>query len=635
MFETNADDKKYIKNYNLVENLKYIMRETWQWQKGFIFVSLLYSFTVTVNQYIPIFMPKYIIDVITKNGSRQKLIFLIITCIIIKIVSSEICDIQEKGLLWRLTHIRMKLAYLRIKKCFTMDYENMETPIVLDYMEKAKKSTHEEVQMLGGGAIPSADENTVGIMGLYRNFSVLLMNLFSLFFSGVLIVFVNPYIVITMFLLALCSFKALDQAKKEDAEKFWNVIADKWRRIGYLRTVTKDFGYAKDIRVYNLMEWLNKKQKDVNRQTHEMYKVHYFRWIKFAALMQIFTAIQEIVLYVWLIYCVLRMNMPIGDFVMYLGIVKMFSANALSLFDTLTTMRRQSIETNDYRTFIEFPDRIDESTLETIEKEELNLKSNVQYEFKFEHVSFRYPGQKNYVLKDLNFDIKDGQKLAIVGVNGVGKTTLLKLLMRLYEPSEGRILLNGKDIRTYKKESYYKVFAPVFQNVESFAFSLGQNVSMKEENQTDYALAEKSICKAGLENKVKALPRGIKTEILKFLHKEGIELSGGEKQKMALARALYKDAPVIILDEPTAALDPIAEYTMYTNFNSIVKEKTTIFISHRLSSTRFCDSIIVLSNGGIVEQGTHETLLRSNGLYTDLFEKQARYYKESNIENPD
>ena len=220
-----------------------------------------------------------------------------------------------------------------------------------------------------------------------------------------------------------------------------------------------------------------------------------------------------------------------------------------------------------------------------------------------------------------------GKRLAIVGKNGSGKTTFIKLLCRLYDPTEGEIRLNGVDIREYDYEEYLKLFSVVFQDFKLFAFSLGQNVATAMEY--DREKAEQCLVKAGFAERLKGMPKGTDTALYKDFESEGVEISGGEAQKVALARALYKDAPIVVLDEPTAALDPVAEAEVYTKFNELIGDKTAVYISHRLSSCQFCDEIAVFEEGAVVQRGSHEELLREgNGLYLELWTAQAQYYKE-------
>ena len=252
-----------------------------------------------------------------------------------------------------------------------------------------------------------------------------------------------------------------------------------------------------------------------------------------------------------------------------------------------------------------------------------------KYEFVFENVSFKYPRQEKWVLKNINLTIDANKKLAVVGNNGAGKTTFIKLLMRLYEPTGGRILLNGIDIRKFEIKSYYKIFAPVFQDMECFAMSIKQNVSMKGLEYTNDTKVFDTLNRSGLTKKINRLDNGIQTELLKIFNNKAVDLSGGEKQKLALARALYKDANVLIFDEPTAALDAIAEDTMYRQFDKMIENKTAIYISHRLSSTRFCDQIVMFANGTIAEMGTHSELLANNKLYNEMYNMQSIYYQDT------
>lgn len=339
--------------------------------------------------------------------------------------------------------------------------------------------------------------------------------------------------------------------------------------------------------------------------------------------MNICVLIQNGILYGWLIYNVICRGMTIGNFSLYLGILMAFSNNVVQCFDVIADTKRASLEIDDYRSFVE---------LEEQTKSGVDIIDNInfdKYEFVFENVSFKYPRQEKWVLKNINLTIDANKKLAVVGNNGAGKTTFIKLLMRLYEPTGGRILLNGIDIRKFEIKSYYKIFAPVFQDMECFAMSIKQNVSMKGLEYTNDTKVFDTLNRSGLTKKINRLDNGIQTELLKIFNNKAVDLSGGEKQKLALARALYKDANVLIFDEPTAALDAIAEDTMYRQFDKMIENKTAIYISHRLSSTRFCDQIVMFANGTIAEMGTHSELLANNKLYNEMYNMQSIYYQDT------
>jgi len=259
-----------------------------------------------------------------------------------------------------------------------------------------------------------------------------------------------------------------------------------------------------------------------------------------------------------------------------------------------------------------------EGTIPT-EKRDDNL-----FDIEFRDVSFKYANAEGYALSHVNQKIRLGTKNAVVGKNGAGKTTFIKLLCRLYEPTEGQILLNGVDIRYYDYEEYAKLFAIVFQDFNLFSFPLGENVA----SGVDYDKARAAECleKAGFKERLSKLEKGLDTPLFQYDDENGVEISGGEAQKIAIARSLYKDAPFVIMDEPTSALDPVAEYDIYQRFDQMVEGKTSVYISHRMSSCRFCDNIIVFDDGKIVEQGSHDQLMQNGGLYSELWNAQAQYY---------
>ena len=278
--------------------------------------------------------------------------------------------------------------------------------------------------------------------------------------------------------------------------------------------------------------------------------------------------------------------------------------------------------------FLDLPDRMYQGSL-TTEK-----RADRQYEVEFKDVSFKYPGSEDYALRHVSMKFKVGERLAVVGRNGSGKTTFIKLLCRLYDPTEGQILLNGIDIRKYKYEDYLQVFAVVFQDFQLLAFPLGQNVAAAQDY--DRKRAEKCLRMAGFGERLDSMPEGLDTCLYREFDEKGVEVSGGEAQKIALARALYKDAPFIVLDEPTAALDPIAEYEVYSHFDELVSDKTAIYISHRLSSCKFCDEIAVFDHGQVVQQGSHDSLLADeNGQYAKLWHAQAQYYEKHKDGEPE
>ncbi|MDE6318480.1 MAG: ABC transporter ATP-binding protein/permease, partial [Lachnospiraceae bacterium] len=312
----------------------------------------------------------------------------------------------------------------------------------------------------------------------------------------------------------------------------------------------------------------------------------------------------------------------IGEVTKYISAITLLQTQVSVVFSHIIRINTQNIYLESYNELMEVKNEKYDGTL-PVEK-----RFDNEYELEFRNVSFHYPNNDRLVLKNVSFQLKMGRKLAIVGANGAGKTTFMKLLCRLYDPTEGEILLNGIDIRKYDYNEYIRLFSIVFQDYKIFSFSLAENVAAGPEFDRDKVI--KSLQDAGIYERVKNMQSGIDTKLLKDQQdgdEEGIEISGGEKQKIALARALYRDAPMVILDEPTSALDPIAEQDIYTRFNDMVAEKTAVFISHRMSSCRFCDEIVVFDEGQIVQNGTHEKLVAdAGGVYSRMWEAQAQYY---------
>lgn len=310
----------------------------------------------------------------------------------------------------------------------------------------------------------------------------------------------------------------------------------------------------------------------------------------------------------------------IGSVTQYVASITAMSSGLGALFKTIGEMENNMPTLRKVFEFLEMPNVMYQGSLTTEKRSDRN------YEVEFRDVSFQYPGSDDWALRHVNMKFQVGQRLAVVGENGSGKTTFIKLLCRLYDPTEGVILLNGIDIRKYKYDDYMHIFAAVFQDFQLLAFSLAENVAASHEY--DEEKVRECLIKAGFGDRLVKMPEGVKTSLYREFDKEGVQISGGEAQKIALARALYKDAAFIILDEPTAALDPVAEYEVYTRFNDIVTDKTTIYISHRLASCRFCDDIAVFDRGSVIQQGTHELLLADKGgKYHALWHAQAQYYQ--------
>lgn len=378
---------------------------------------------------------------------------------------------------------------------------------------------------------------------------------------------------------------------------------------------------GKSIRLYNEQQLIEQKYLKAHGVIMKMYRDGLKDLNKKRAIMNLLDTLANLILYAFAIFRAVNGAMTAGEvvaFVVYLTTIQYALEN---VSDNIGGMLTKSQLWAQLFEFLDIPDEKYKGTIPT-EKRDDN-----EYEFEFKHVYFKYPDSEAYVLKDINLKWRIGEKMALVGKNGCGKSTLVKLLCRLYDPTEGEITLNGIDIRKYKYEEYMALFSVVFQDSKLFSFSLAENVAADTEY--DPARVEDCVRRAGLSERLDTMDKGIETCLYKDFDEQGVEISGGEAQKLCLARAIYKGAPFIVLDEPTAALDPISEHDIYTKFNGIVGTRTAIYISHRLSSCRFCDEITVMENGTIVERGNHSDLLEMGGVYSSLWSAQAEYYKNT------
>lgn len=388
----------------------------------------------------------------------------------------------------------------------------------------------------------------------------------------------------------------------------------------YIRSKAESVELAKDIRIFGLQNWLN----DLLDNVHDAYldfrlKVECKRLL--ADITEaVLSAARNGIAYVYLINMALAEGLSVPEFLLFFTAVTTFTTWVMGILQQTTKLHKQSLDISCVREFIEYP--------ELFKFEEGEAVSGVDsFELKMENVSFRYPGAKHDTIHGLNLTVHPGEKLAIVGLNGAGKTTLVKLLCGLFDPTEGRVLLNGKDIRDFNRREYYGLFSAVFQEFSVLDVTVAENIAQTNKN-IDYARVHECIERAGLTKTISELPDGLDTHVGREVYLDGVLFSGGQTQRLMLARALYKDGPILLLDEPTAALDPIAENDIYMKYNDMAAGKTAMFISHRLASTRFCDRIIFLADGHIVEEGTHESLLDMGGKYAGLFEIQSRYYQE-------
>jgi len=609
------------KTYGFLNNFIYALNIERKSNLRLLAITLIKPIGDIVGTLLNSYAPKYVLSFIEDDLPFNTIIMYTVIICLIMMILDVISTTCYNSFEFEYRKTEGYVEKKRMDKLFHTDFKNMESPDFLDYAQRAKTALNR-------------GKGFHGVLYQSRNFiaqgTLMILSAALIGIQNLLMMII--FIVISFGIVKISSFFT-----KRDKIKFSDAMAPTWRKMNYLESTTKNFDFAKDIRLFNMSNAFFNQLSGVNETYKELNRKHHNRMVLWEVSLGSVLIVQKILMYTWLVYNVVTGAYQISDFVLYVGLVSTFHASVGYVNWIYSDMRTNSLMINDYRNFVDWKEDRETADEKDGHITEINLD---KFEFRFENVSFKYPGHDNYVLKNVNLTIKNGAKLAVVGVNGAGKTTFIKLMMKLYEPSEGRILLNGVDIKEYNREEYFKLFSPVFQNVECFAMPIYQNISFAEEDKTDMNKINEVLEQSGLSEKINSYEKGIHTNLLKIFDKEGIDLSGGEKQRLAMARALYKDGKVVILDEPTAALDALAEDRMYREFENMIQGKTAVFISHRLGSTRFCDKIAMFEDGTIVEEGTHEELMAKNGKYAYMFGIQSQYYDEKqknsdNVEDAD
>lgn len=610
------EDNPYHKEFGFFSNLKFVLKVMRKYSPMLLFLLPVSAMISVGNRYTVSFLIKYIIDIATNHGTLQQLLITLGIFSVIFITLWNTNSWYNSKTEIKCIIARMNLILEKNLITMTMPFIYTEDPNMLDCNQKAS-------QAVGGN-----QQGVEGMMHIILNFSGSL----GAVIAGLSIIStINFKIVILMIAIALANFFISNLANKWCKKHVWDELAPWWRKRWYMDIALGDFSYAKDIRMFGLKNYLTHKFQEINKIRFNYQKKNNRVWLLVSIASSFFWVISQVLIYIYLIRCIFAKTITIGNFTLYLSATATFFECVMSLLNSITNFLNNSRYVDDFRSFYEMPE-----LRQNLPDQKTNLpklQPQSYYEFEFQNVSFKYPRAERFALQNVSIKIKAGERLAVVGLNGAGKSTFIKLLLRLYQPTEGKILLNGTDIQTYDLNSYFKIFAPVFQEVNLFAMSFAENVSMKSLENTDKDLAHQSVVQSGLEEKLDSLEKGLDTQLLKVIYDDGIDLSGGQKQKLALARALYKNSPVVVLDEPTAALDAIAESKLYSDFDKLIGGKTSIYISHRLSSTQFCNNVAMFKDGKLIEYGTHESLLKQNGEYANMFKIQAQYYVDAGETN--
>lgn len=562
-----------------------------------------YTITAAAYPFFGVFLPKIAIGILEKYGENaaEPLVKALILYFVAAAAVGFLMNYFKSYIETR--NMRLRLHYIgdTFHKLTTMDYKYTEDAAFYEKNDKALRA---------------GNNNSEGIEGVYNRsmeFPAKVLELIGLF---LLVGTLSPVILAALLLhTAVTMWVSRMDHRYSYARKEQEAKAS--RKIQYYYQTTHDFSFGKDIRIYNFRNRIMQNyQNEILVLTKLKGKIAGHKYILgFAGLFTLL--LTNVTMYGILIYQA-YLGMPVSSFTMYVTAITNLMAAMLAIGDDVAFIMNQGQYVGDFYRLID-EELVQEKPGAALPEETLEIV--------FDHVDFRYPGSDVDIFKDLNFTIHKGERLAIVGVNGAGKSTLVKLMTGLYEPTAGNIYINGTEIRAFRKQELYRLYSAVFQDVNVLAFTLRENVACTSEGADDVRVKE-ALAKVGLWDKVEGMEHGLDTMMLKVIDENGTDFSGGERQKLSIARGLYKNAAMVVMDEPTAALDALAEAEIYENFSTLVEGKTAVYISHRLASTRFCDKIALFDKEGLKEYGTHEELMEKHGMYYEMFTVQGKYYQE-------
>ena len=604
--------KKEKPKYNMAQNTWFMVKLAWTSREKKVLVLGLLSALLTVAlNLINLYVSPAVLGVVERHGSLAELAATLAGFVLALMVVSAAANYVSTNVRFGQITVRTEIINLLTRKAAITSYPNWEDDRFQKLLSKASRCTY---------------TNWEATEAVWTTLTNLTANGLGFLIYLVLFARVEPVLIPVILLTAGVSYlignrlNGYGYRHREEEAKYDSQMSYIARRAG-------NFQAAKDIRIFGLRPWLealNRKALEAYTAFHRKAQGVYF-WGAVADL--VLTFLRNGIAYAYLIGLVLYSQVSVAEFLLLFTAVGGFAQWVTGILGDCSTLYRQSLDLTTVRECLEYPEpfRFEDG-------QPLSPKQGEPLEIRLEDVSFRYPEAEKDTLCHINLTLHPGEKLAVVGLNGAGKTTLIKLLCGFFDPTQGRVLLNGQVIRKFNRRDYYRLFSAVFQTFSVFPGTIAANVAQREEG---ICLEKVKDCleKAGLREKVESLPQGYETLLNREVYEDAILLSGGETQRLMLARALYKDGPIVVLDEPTAALDPLAEADMYRKYHEMTRGKSSVYISHRLASTRFCDRIILLDGGSICEEGTHQSLLEAGGKYAKLYEVQSKYYQEGDADN--
>ena len=589
--------------------LVWAIKNLWRLDKSFVFFIFAAVPIAVISPLVSSYFSKYLIDSIGAGKPFADLawivIFFITASLTLNVLSNFINARCSSRRYYPTCVYQTEMGYTQGYKT---DFENHEK---------------QDYKKISGYAWRDASSGNCALEFIWTDLSGALIHLLGIVTYASLLAFINPIVFVVVITVSILSyFTTLWQNKYYEKHKhLWEKES---RKAGYLGGLSENLQVAKDIKLYGLEEWLNKMMSDYRAHIIMWNKRCHLRGLWASILAGLMTLIQNGVAYVVLIGMLLTGSLSAGDFVFYFGIVGSVAGFLHGVVGDVAKLNKRADKIAYYREFYDYPNKFNYGKGCELPTGAVTIE--------LRDVWYKYDGAEDYTLKGINLTLQAGESLALVGVNGAGKTTLVKLICGFYRPTKGEILVNGKLIDEYNIHEYYTMISAVFQEIRPVCFTMFEYVASADINRpTAREDAVTAMKLAGIWEKIESLENGIDTHLMKGIYDDGVDLSGGEMQKLVLARAIYKNGSVLILDEPTAALDPIAENNLYLQYRELTHGKTSIYISHRFASTRFCDRILLLGDGVIKESGTHDELMAQNGQYAYMFGVQAKYYKEGEI----
>ncbi len=595
--------------YGMWSNTCYMLKKAWNTRKSVIWLCLLSAILAVVSNLLNLYVTPSVLSLVEQGVSIQTLVAAILIFSGALMLTGALTAYINANAMYGQVDVRLKIVKDIHEKFITTSYCNLDNQEFLQKKDKANE------------CVKSNDRATEAIWGTFK---VILEHGIGFMIYLVLLSSVHWMLLIVTTITAIVSYvvgKRINMWQYQHVNEY----SEYSNQMNYLGNMGKNRIFAKDIRIFGMGSWMG----ELYEKSIKMYDAFWARGERVRFLGNfvdiVLTLLRNGIAYGYLIWLVLENGLSASEFLLYFSAVGGFTTWITGILGDFSTLYIQSLDLSSMREYLDW-----EEPFALDGGKPLHLSSDMPCEIRLNHVTFQYPCAKKPTIQDMNLVIHPGEKLAVVGLNGAGKTTLVKLICGFYGPTEGEVLLNGVDIREYNRRDYYKHISAIFQDFSVVAASVEENVAQSVEH-IDREKMKECVEKAGLTDVILRLPQQYETKLGKEVYDEAPELSGGEMQRLMLARTIYKEAPIMILDEPTAALDPIAESEMYEKYHILSEGRTSVYISHRLASTRFCDRILLLDNGGICEEGTHEELIQKKGKYAELFTIQSRYYKE-NIE---